>query len=72
MLGEPAGVLLGEDDLAVGDHVELALAAWLDLGLVVGFGVQLGRETRGPPVVAVSDRAEEDLDRHAPEPTGRL
>jgi hypothetical protein len=27
---------------------------------VLGLGVQLGRETRGPFVVAVSDRAEED------------
>jgi hypothetical protein len=57
VLREAAGVLLGEDDLAVGDHVELAVAARLDLGHVVGLRIQLGRETRGPIVVAVSGRA---------------
>ena len=31
--------------------------------------VQLGRETRSPAVVAVSDGAVEDLDLHAHEPT---
>jgi hypothetical protein len=66
VLGKAAGVLLGEDDLAVGDHVELAVAAWLDLGVVVGVRVQLGRETRGPLVVALSGRAVLDQDlRHA-------
>ena len=43
--------------MAVPQHVELALAALLDLSLVPGLGVQLGRETRGPRVVAVSDGA---------------
>jgi hypothetical protein len=53
--------LLREDELFVGEDVELALLPGLDLGLVPGLGVQLGRETRGPFVVTVSDRAVEDL-----------
>ena len=65
MLREPPFALLREDDLAVGEHVELALRALLDLGLVLGLVVQLGRETRGPRVVAVSDGAVLDQDaRH--------
>jgi hypothetical protein len=36
---------------------------------VVGTLGQLGRETRGPAVIAVSDGAEEDLDLHPSEPT---
>jgi len=43
--------------VAVPEHVELGLLARLDLGLVLGLGVQLGRETRSPRVVAVSDGA---------------
>ena len=39
-----------EDEPAVREHVVLALLALLDLGLVLGLGVQLGRETRGPRV----------------------
>jgi hypothetical protein len=58
--GEAPRFLLREDHLAVADDVELTLAAGLDLGLVLGLGVQLGRETRGPFVVAVSDWAVED------------
>ena len=57
-----ADLLLGEDELAVGDHVELALHSGLHLGDVPD-GVQLGHETRGPFVVAVSDGAEEDANR---------
>ena len=57
MLGEAVLHLLREDDLCVAEDVELALPAGLDLGLVLGLGVQLGRETRGPFVVAVSDGA---------------
>jgi hypothetical protein len=60
MLGEPALLLLREDELTVGEHVVLALGALFDLGLVLGLVVQLGRETRGPCVVAVSDGAVED------------
>ena len=65
MLREAPGFLLREDHLSVAEHVELALPAGLELGLVLGLGVQLGRETRGPFVVAVSDGAVEDADsRH--------
>ncbi len=65
MLGEASGLLLGEDHGPVREDVELALAARFDLGLVLGLGVQLGRETRGPFVVAVSDGAVEDANlRH--------
>jgi hypothetical protein len=65
VLGEPALPLLREDELAVRQHVVLALAALFDLGFVLGLVVQLGRETRGPCVVAVSGGAVEDLDLHA-------
>ncbi len=65
MLREPAFLLLGEDQLAVGQDVVLALRALFDLGYVVGLVIQLGRETRGPYVVAVSDGAVLDQDlRH--------
>jgi hypothetical protein len=57
VLGEPALLLLGEDQLTVGQHVVLALCPLFDLGLVLRLGVQLGRETRGPCVIAVSDGA---------------
>jgi len=63
-LGEPTFLLLREDDCAVREHVELALRAFLDRSLVPRV-VQLGRETRGPRVVAVSDGAILDQDaRH--------
>ena len=66
VLREPALLLLREDELAVRHDVVLALGALFDLGLVLGFVVQLGRETRGPCVVAVSDRAVLDQNlRHA-------
>jgi hypothetical protein len=65
MLREPALMLLREDELAVRQHVVLALGALLDLGFVLSLRVQLGRETRGPGVVAVSDGAVLDEDaRH--------
>jgi hypothetical protein len=67
VLGEPTLLLLREGELTVEQHVELALPALLDLGLVLCLGVQLGRETRGPRVVAVSDGAVLDQDaRHEP------
>ena len=70
MLREPALLLLGEDQLTLCEHVELTLAALLDLGFVLRLGVQLGRETRGPRVVAVSDGAVLDEDaRHGEKPT---
>jgi hypothetical protein len=70
VLREPTFPLFREDELAVGEHVVLALLSFLDLGLVLGLGVQLGRETRGPRVVAVSDGAVLDQDaRHGEKPT---
>lgn len=70
MLGEPALLLLREDQLTVREHVILALRALLNLGFVLRFGVQLGRETRGPRVIAVSDGAVLDEDtRHGEKPT---
>ena len=62
MLRESTLLLLGEDQLTVGKHVVLALAALFDLGFVLRLGVQLGRETRSPCVVAVSDGAVLDQD----------
>jgi hypothetical protein len=64
VLGEAALALLAEDQLAVGDDVELAVLARDDLRLVRRLGVELGRETRGPAVIAVSDGAVVDLDLH--------
>jgi hypothetical protein len=62
---EPAFLLLREDQLAVHQHVELSLVALFDLGLVLCRPVQLGRETRSPRVIAVSDGAVLDQDaRH--------
>src|SRR5439155_5272836 len=66
-LREATLLLLREDQLTVGEHVELALLAGDDLGLVLGSSVELGRETRGPAVVAASDRAVVDLDLHGSE-----
>jgi len=74
LLGEAALRLLREDDLSVQKHVVLALGALLGDGLVLRFGVQLGRETRGPGVIAVSDRAVENADpRHGDKlPEGQI
>ena len=69
VLREAPFLLLREDQVPVGDDVELALLARDGLGVVSGALVQLGRETRGPAVIAVSDGAVEDLDLHVPEPT---
>jgi hypothetical protein len=67
MLREAVLLLLREEQLPVRDDIELPRFAGLDLGLVVGLVVQLGRETRSPSVVAASDRAVEDADvRHGP------
>src|SRR4029078_3089934 len=68
-LRKAALALLGENDLAVGDDVELALLSRNRLGLVGRLLLQLGRETRGPFVIAVSDGAVKDLDLHTTEPT---
>jgi hypothetical protein len=71
VLGEAALALLAEDQLPVGDDVELTLLAGDDLRFVRRLFFQLGRETRGPAVIAVSDGAVEDLDLHPAETTER-
>jgi len=64
--------LFGEDESLIRQHVELTLSALFDLGFVLGLVVQLGRETRGPCVVTVSDGAVENAHaRHRTEPTVR-
>jgi hypothetical protein len=64
VLRKAAFLPLREDHLSVGDDVELARLSRHSLGVVSGASVQLGRETRSPAVIAVSDRAVEDLDLH--------
>jgi hypothetical protein len=63
VLRKATAFLLRENELPVGQHVVLAFRTLLNLGLVLRLGVQLGRETRGPGVVPVSDGAvlDEDL-----------
>ena len=68
VLGEAANILLRPDQVAVGEHVELAPTARRDGGRCVGPGVDLGRETRGACVVAASGGAEQDLDLHGVKP----
>jgi len=63
--------LLREDRPSVHDDVVLALFT-LAGGGVDAVLAKLGRETRGPTVVAASDGAVEDLDGHGGEPTGRI
>ena len=61
--------MLREDERSVGDDVVLALCAGDRLRFVPCV-VQLGRETRGPFVIAASDGAVEDFDvRHTSETT---
>ena len=57
MLREAALLRLREDELPVSEDVVLTLRTFLGRGLVLRLLVQLGRETRGPCVVAVSDGA---------------
>jgi len=64
VLGESSLPLLREEQAVVGKHVELALLALDGRRLDPGPIGDLGRETRGPPVVAVSDGAVVDLDLH--------
>src|SRR6266511_2875774 len=67
-LGEAALALLRKDQVPVREHVELAFRAFGGLGLMPRPPVDLGRETRSPAVIAVSDGAVVDLDaRHAPQ-----
>jgi hypothetical protein len=65
VLGESSLPLLREEQPAAGEHVELALLALDGPRLDPGSLADLGRETRGPPVVAVSDGAVVDLHLHA-------
>ena len=69
VLREAAFLLFRKDQLAVGDDVELTLPARYCVGVMSRALVQLGRETRSPAVIAVSDGAVEDLDLHLTEPT---
>jgi hypothetical protein len=69
-LREATNLLLGEDEPVVGDDVVLALGA-CDRFRVESLAGQLGRETRGPFVITVSDGAEEDFDAHRHDGTGR-
>src|SRR4051812_36779128 len=62
VLREPSGLLLRENRPAVDDDVELPRLAGLDRRRVLRLLVDLGRETRSPPVVAASDGAV--LDQH--------
>jgi hypothetical protein len=62
--------VLREHERAVAQHVELALASGRGGG-VEAFVLELGRETRGPCVVAVSGGAVEDLDAHVADVTCR-
>jgi hypothetical protein len=74
VLGEAPLALLGEDELSVDEDVVLRLRAFDGLGLGGRVRVDLGRETRGPAVISVSDGAVVDLDAHGgtvpPEPAG--
>ncbi len=63
VLGPALLHLFREDELAVGENVELRLGAFQGRS-VEPVVVQLGRETRGPFVVPASDRAVVDLDGH--------
>lgn len=69
MLREAPLALLREDQVAVAQDVELAVLAGNRLRGDPG-SLDLGRETRGPAVVAASGGAVVDLDGHAPEGTG--
>jgi hypothetical protein len=60
---KPPRVVFRVDHSTVGEDVELAFAARDRLG-VEAFAAQLGRETRGPCVIAASGRAVVDLDAH--------
>src|SRR4029453_860909 len=64
-LREAAALLLGEDQLTVADYIDLAPGA-TDVLRRDSALVQLGRETRGPLVIASSGRAVVDLDGHGP------
>jgi hypothetical protein len=62
VLGEAALALLREQEPVVREHIELARLALGGGRLVLRALVDLGRETRGPAVIAVSDGAVKDAD----------
>jgi hypothetical protein len=66
VLGKSSFSLLREQEAAVGEHVELAFGALDRASVVFRPLLDLGRETRGPSVVACSDGAVVDLDGHRP------
>jgi hypothetical protein len=66
-LGEATLALLRKNQVPLHEHVELAGLAFGCFGLVLRPVVYLGRETRGPAVIAVSDGAVVDLDLHVHE-----
>src|SRR5215216_711643 len=70
VLGKATALVLGEDELAVTQHVELALAA-RDVLRLDPVRVQLGCETRSPLVIARSGGAVVDLDRHCRQRTSQ-
>jgi hypothetical protein len=70
VLGKATALVLGEDELAVAQHVELALAA-RDVLRLDPVRVQLGCETRSPLVIARSGGAVVDLDRHCRQRTSQ-
>jgi hypothetical protein len=63
VLGKATGLVLGEDEVSVAKHIELALAA-RDVLRLDPVRFQLGCETRSPLVIARSSGAVVDLDRH--------
>jgi hypothetical protein len=65
VLGKAASLLLREHELPVDEHVELPLVTGDDRRLRSRIRRDLGRETRGPSVITVSDGAVVDLDAHA-------
>jgi len=71
VLREAALALLREHELAVPEDVELAVLALERLHVEAESVDQLGRETRSPSVVAVSDGAVVDLDAHGGKCTAR-
>jgi hypothetical protein len=64
VFGKATGLMLREHQCPIGENVELAFAARVRLR-VETLARQLGRETRGPFVVAASGGAVVDLDVHA-------
>lgn len=68
VLGEAPALVLREDRRPVHDDVELPPSAGRDARRRAGPRFDLGRETRGPRVVAASGGAEEDLDLHGAKP----